>query len=667
MAITIIKLASLDANDGFRLEGEAENDWSGYATSAAGDVNNDGFDDVIVGAPFADQNGSYSGSSYVVFGQVAGLSARLNLSSLDGVNGFRLDGELPDDHSGGSVSSAGDVNGDGFDDVIVGASEADKNGQYSGSSYVVFGKASGFNASLNLSSLDGNNGFRIDGESIYDHSGRSVSNAGDINGDGFDDVIIGAAKADPNGYRSGSSYVVFGKAFGFDASLNLSSLNGSNGFRIDGESIYDYSGWSISNAGDVDGDGFDDLIVGAPNVDSNDHYSGSSYVVFGKSTGFSATINLSSLDGINGFRIDGLTAYDFVGNSVSSAGDLNGDGFDDVIVGARSDDLYSDSSDSSYVIFGKSTRFDADFDLSSVDGKNGFRLLGEAHGDYFGHSISDAGDVNGDGFDDLIIGAEGADPNGEGSGSSYVIFGKASGFSAMMDLTSLEINDGFRVDGEASGDYSGKSVSAAGDVNGDGFDDLMIGAFKADLNRDNSGTSYILFGRSDFSIDGLLEIVGTRANDQLSGTFTAEYFKAGAGNDRMIGRGGADEFHGEAGDDHIQVLDLGFGLINGGTGNDVLHTDGKDLKLDLTDYLDKIHNIETICLYGRGDNMLTLTGAELKALSDTTDTLKVHGNAGDQVILEGNWVDGGSHGFYHTYTQDDAVLLVGINMAAVLA
>ena len=135
----------------------------------------------------------------------------------------------------------------------------------------------------------------------------------------------------------------------------------------------------------------------------------------------------------------------------------------------------------------------------------------------------------------------------------------------------------------------------------------------------------------------------------------------------MIGRGGADEFHGEAGDDHIQVLDLGFGLINGGTGNDVLHTDGKDLKLDLTDYLDKIHNIETICLYGRGDNMLTLTGAELKALSDTTDTLKVHGNAGDQVILEGNWVDGGSHGFYHTYTQDDAVLLVGINMAAVLA
>jgi hypothetical protein len=126
------------------------------------------------------------------------------------------------------------VNGDGFDDLIVGASYADPNGDSSGSSYVVFGKASGFSATMDLSSLDGSNGFRLDGVAAHDLSGRSVSNAGDVNGDGFDDVIVGAWHADPNGDLSGSSYVVFGKASGFSATMDLSSLDGSNGFRLDG-------------------------------------------------------------------------------------------------------------------------------------------------------------------------------------------------------------------------------------------------------------------------------------------------------------------------------------------------------------------------------------------------------------------------------------------------
>ena len=168
--------------------------------SSAGDINNDGYDDIIIGALDADPNGDWSGESYVVFGKATGYSASLELSSLNGTNGFVINGIDGGDSSGGSVSSAGDINNDGYDDIIIGADGADPNGDWSGESYVVFGKASGtYSASLELSSLNGTNGFVINGIDAHDYSGRSVSSAGDINNDGYDDIIIGASYADPNG------------------------------------------------------------------------------------------------------------------------------------------------------------------------------------------------------------------------------------------------------------------------------------------------------------------------------------------------------------------------------------------------------------------------------------------------------------------------------------
>ncbi len=656
-------LGTLDGDNGFLLDSTfipASGDSVGYSVSSAGDINGDGFDDVIIGSPntYIDHRDFFS--YFVVLGKASGFDAQMDLSKLDGSNGFRLD--RAKDGFGGTVSNAGDVNGDGFDDVIIGASYYDSNSQSkSGSSYVVLGKASGFDAQMDLSKLDGSNGFRLV-DTAYAGSGMPVSSAGDINGDGFDDVILGSPF---DAFSSGSSYVVFGRASGFDASMNLSSLNGSDGFRLDGEAS-DRSGVSVSGAGDVNGDGFDDVIVGASEADHNGDRSGSSYVVFGKASGFDASMNLSSLNGNNGFRLDGVAKDDFSGELVSGAGDVNGDGFDDVIVSATGADPNGDNSGSSYVVFGRASGFAAQMDLSSLDGGNGFRLDGAVRGDGSGISVSGAGDVNGDGYNDVIIGAAVSGPFPQ-SGSSYVVFGKASGFDATLNLDVLDGNNGFRVDGKSELDILGRSVSSAGDVNGDGFDDLLIGAPGANPN----GTSYIIFGSADLGKGNgggeLPEIKGTDGDDTLKGTTAAELFKAGDGNDKMIGRGGADEFHGEDGNDFIQVLDLGFGLVDGGAGNDVLHLDGKDLNLDLTNYLDHIQSIETICLYGRGDNTLSLTGAELKELSDTTDTLRLHGNAGDQVILEGEWADGGSHGFYHTYTQDYAVVLVGMNMTAVIA
>lgn len=646
-----INLYGLDGNNGFRLNETALTNYSDYKVSSAGDFNGDGYDDMIIGADHNDADSFIADTGYLVFGKPSGFGATLDLSDAAGSNGFRIDGitETGDDNF--SISNAGDINADGFDDLIMGATSYSSGGSRADAAYVIFGRSAVFNAPLDLSNLSSDDGFRMDGLNLGEDPRDFVSSAGDFNGDGYDDIIIGSPLDE-------ASYLVFGKDIGFDPVLDLKNLSADKGFRLDGVA----SSHSVSTAGDINGDGFDDLIIGANHANPNGSHSSSSYVIFGTAQVFNAPLDLSSLDGSNGFHLSGVVTGNDEGYSVSNAGDVNGDGFDDVIVGVPSASPNGDASGSSYVVFGRAAGFGNVFDLSSLNGNNGFRLDGEREFFDAGFAVSGIGDFNGDGFDDLMIGAPEADPDGFRVGVSYVVFGKAAGFNPSLKLSNLDGNNGLILKGLHLDFEVGRFVSDAGDVNGDGFDDLIMGVSMGNLDNGtlDLGSSYVVLGGNHADT---VTFLGTHEADHLVGTIAAESFVAGDGNDVMIGRGGLDVFHGGAGDDLIEVPKFNFRLADGGAGTDTLAFTGGGLNLDLADMRGKIDGIETIDLTGSGNNALNVNLMDVLNLSDTSNTLKIDGNASDSITGLGNgWNDGGVSGDYHVYTRDAAIILVGINV-----
>ncbi len=308
-----------------------------------------------------------------------------------------------------------------------------------------------------------------------------MAGAGDVNGDGLDDLLVGAYAAD--GFR-GRAYVVFGKA---DAGTVDTGALGAGGFQIDGQATEDWLGIGLAGGRDVNGDGRDDIVVGATRADNNSRAkSGSAYVIFGRSA--TTTIDTGAL-GAAGFRIDGpqLTANGGVGGAVQLPGDMNGDGRSEVAVGAPG----LTAAGSAYVIFGKASTAAVDL---LAPGSAGYRINGAA-GDNLGTGLASPGDVNGDGRADLALNAILADNNGRtNSGSVYVLHGKAD--TSTVSLTTFVADGaGLRIDGAAGIEQAGRTLAAAGDVNGDGRGDLLLSTFQTDLpGRANAGLAYVVYG-----------------------------------------------------------------------------------------------------------------------------------------------------------------------------
>ncbi|WGM40487.1 hypothetical protein [Caulobacter sp. NIBR1757] len=608
------------------------------------------------------------------------FAAVIELNTLDGVTGFTFQGAATNQATGWSVASAGDVNGDGIDDLLIGSNIG--NGNQRGLAYVVFGRSTPFNAIEALATLTPDKGFSMTGLTNYDRVGFAVSAAGDINHDGIDDFIIGTNNgfSTATGNRSGIAYIVFG-ADGL-SSADLGALDGTSGFTFVGPNNYSYAGRTITALGDINGDGIDDIAFGANGADRDyDSRPGAAYVVFGSASGFAASLSAGSLNGTNGFKISG-SGNAGLGYSISSAGDVNGDGLNDLIVGASTDGSYTgraviifgsstpfsaaidmstgaqlvplqvsgqqigrqvagagdingdgfddvmvasnygraggSNTGTIYVVFGKASGWDTTTDLDGLNGSNGFIIAGADVEDLAGISISSAGDINDDGFDDILIGANKADPHGGNSGAAYLVFGKATGFGT-LDLSNLDGTNGFKMLGGAFDAWAGRRVAAGGDINGDGVDDLVVSApYNYNGGR---GMTYVIYGQSS-----RVTFVGGNGNDNQTG---------GTGGDSLSGGGGNDTLNGAAGDDILDggdlsdVLNGGDGAddLIGGSGGDILSGDAGDDSISGGIGADK--------LFG-GDGVDTLDGG--------ADNDRFDGGSGADILLGGagnDYLDGG--------------------------
>jgi len=405
----------------------------GSDAASAGDVNGDGISDLIIGAARYSNGQNVEGAVFIYHGNVNGISTTYNSV---------IEGDVTSLYLGTEVSSAGDINKDGYSDIVLGSTYHTNGESYEGAIYIYYGSASGVDTTQ-VKSFESNN--------IHARFGGSIT-SGDVNGDGFSDVIASAAGYTNGESKEGAVFVYYG---GF-------------GDPLEGEQADAWFGQSVSSAGDVNNDGYDDVIIGAKNFDNGETDEGVAFVILGSATGLSSSVVSVLENNIAG------SAF---GSSVASAGDVNNDGYDDVIVGAEGYDMFGKNNvGAAYIFHGSASGINTSFAT---------KMVGTSASAYFGGNVSSAGDVNNDGYDDVVIAAEYYSFSLYEAGAVYVYHGSASGINNSAALT---------IEGDEAEAHFGNSIASAGDVNNDGFADIIIGASYYDGLSSDSGIANIYHG-----------------------------------------------------------------------------------------------------------------------------------------------------------------------------
>ncbi|MEQ9640737.1 MAG: FG-GAP-like repeat-containing protein [Alphaproteobacteria bacterium] len=544
--------------------------------------------------------------------------ATFDLANL-GTTGVTFTGISRLDRFGFNVTGpAGDVNGDGLDDLLLAAHM--RGGQYEGAAYVVFGNASGL--ATDLANL-GDGGVAIAGYNAA-RAGREATGIGDVNGDGIADFAIGAEPRDTNNFSAdegpGTTHIIFGRAT-LGGDIGLDALGGAIGLTIQGTADDDQA-YHIAAVGDFNGDGIADVAIGADGYgpsDPNDDF-GAVFVIFGDSGGLPASVDLSNL-GDTGIRILGPNAGAYAGAQVAGGGDVNGDGIDDIAI------TTGQANTSSFIAFGSATP--TGLDISDFASENGGITIAPGGVDFDQSSIALIDDVNGDGIDDILVGTPFADQGGTDTGAVYLIFGQEGlGNVALSSIDSI----GIRINGAADNERAGLVVNGVSDFNGDGFNDILIGtnankayivfggpalptsvfpqinlaslsesegvvltapsgvfgigsaiAAAGDINND--GLADVLAGATGFDssrgvsylLYGTFEASATAGDDSFTGGFQGDTIAGGAGNDTLNGGGGGDSLDGGADNDLlIGGGDDSADTIGGGAGNDSAFGQGGD-------------------------------------------------------------------------------------------
>ncbi|MEO8067557.1 MAG: FG-GAP-like repeat-containing protein [Flavobacteriales bacterium] len=402
----------------------------GISVATAGDLNGDGYSDVVIGAWQSSFGQATEGAAYVYYGTVNGIGAVANV---------QLESDQVNAQFGCSVSTAGDVNGDGYSDLIVGArtweSAAAENNE--GGAFVYYGSATGITTVANVI---------LQPNHVSDNFGSNVACAGDINDDGYSDVIVGAYLADYGQTQEGVIFIYLGSAAG---------INPVPVHRLERNQSFWHFGRSIAGCGDVNGDGYSDVIIGAPDSPNVNADAGQAFVYWGGAAALGAGLNPAPDQILLGSTLlDGSFGW-----SVTCAGDLNGDGYSDAAVGAYYDNATFPAQEGTVWVFHGSA--------AGLNTVAAVVLQNNIATGWLGRAISTAGDMNGDGYADLLVGAPLSEIGQADEGLAYLYFGSPTGIGTTANMT-------FQLDN--AGANLGESVYTAGDVNGDGYSDMILGA-----------------------------------------------------------------------------------------------------------------------------------------------------------------------------------------------